>query len=210
MTTMLIQGRWNLWPETLNNSIKTLGKLSDLHSSPPSNASRCPQSYHSPQVVPADAIPDGWMGLDIGPDSIKTFGETLDTAKTVIWNGPMGVFEFEKFAVGTDVSGGYSPMRYLCLLFGFLWPSLLRKFVFECPNSTRCIDWLAFFAFDCSWVDWLTVLIVHFTCCRCNVTGSSMGCFGGCCTVVHNIPCTVIPSSHQALALVSMEHEGRH
>ena len=45
------------------------------------------------------------MGLDIGPDSIKTFGETLDTAKTVIWNGPMGVFEFEKFAVGTDVSG---------------------------------------------------------------------------------------------------------
>jgi phosphoglycerate kinase len=44
------------------------------------------------------------MGLDIGPDSIKTFGETLDATKTVIWNGPMGVFEFEKFADGTDVS----------------------------------------------------------------------------------------------------------
>jgi len=54
------------------------------------------------KVVPASAIPDGWMGLDIGPDSIKTFSVTLDTTKTVIWNGPMGVFEFEKFAAGTD------------------------------------------------------------------------------------------------------------
>jgi 3-phosphoglycerate kinase len=44
------------------------------------------------------------MGLDIGPDSIKSFSQTLDTTKTVIWNGPMGVFEFEKFAAGTDVS----------------------------------------------------------------------------------------------------------
>lgn len=55
------------------------------------------------QVVPATAIPDGWMGLDIGPDSVKTFNEALDTTKTVIWNGPMGVFEFDKFAVGTEV-----------------------------------------------------------------------------------------------------------
>ncbi|WVZ79032.1 hypothetical protein U9M48_026660 [Paspalum notatum var. saurae] len=54
------------------------------------------------KIVPASSIPDGWMGLDIGPDSIKTFSETLDTTKTVIWNGPMGVFEFEKFAAGTD------------------------------------------------------------------------------------------------------------
>lgn len=53
------------------------------------------------KVVPARGIPDGWMGLDIGPDSIKTFDDALDTAKTVIWNGPMGVFEFEKFALGT-------------------------------------------------------------------------------------------------------------
>lgn len=55
------------------------------------------------QVVPATGIPDGWMGLDIGPDAIKTFSEALDTTKTVIWNGPMGVFEFDKFAVGTEV-----------------------------------------------------------------------------------------------------------
>ncbi|KAJ4839434.1 hypothetical protein Tsubulata_025342 [Turnera subulata] len=54
------------------------------------------------KVVPASEIPDGWMGLDVGPDSIKTFNEALDAAKTIIWNGPMGVFEFEKFAAGTD------------------------------------------------------------------------------------------------------------
>ncbi|KAK4434691.1 Phosphoglycerate kinase, chloroplastic [Sesamum alatum] len=54
------------------------------------------------KVVPASAIPDGWMGLDIGPDSVKTFSDALETTKTVIWNGPMGVFEFDKFAVGTE------------------------------------------------------------------------------------------------------------
>lgn len=54
--------------------------------------------------MPASAIPDGWMGLDIGPDSVKTFNAALETTKTVIWNGPMGVFEFDKFAVGTEVS----------------------------------------------------------------------------------------------------------
>ncbi|XP_017247797.1 phosphoglycerate kinase, chloroplastic [Daucus carota subsp. sativus] len=54
------------------------------------------------KTVAASAIPDGWMGLDIGPDSVKTFNEALDTTKTVIWNGPMGVFEMEKFAAGTE------------------------------------------------------------------------------------------------------------
>ncbi|KAF4347106.1 hypothetical protein G4B88_025149 [Cannabis sativa] len=54
------------------------------------------------KIVPASSIPDGWMGLDIGPDSIKTFSDALDTTQTVIWNGPMGVFEFEKFAAGTE------------------------------------------------------------------------------------------------------------
>ncbi|KAI3838544.1 hypothetical protein MKX03_016246 [Papaver bracteatum] len=54
------------------------------------------------KIVPASEIPDGWMGLDIGPDSIKTFNDALDTTKTVIWNGPMGVFEMEKFAAGTE------------------------------------------------------------------------------------------------------------
>lgn len=60
------------------------------------------------QTVPSSSIPDGWMGLDIGPDSIKTFSEALDTSKTIIWNGPMGVFEMEKFAAGTDVCFSFS------------------------------------------------------------------------------------------------------
>jgi phosphoglycerate kinase len=42
------------------------------------------------------------MGLDIGPDSVKVFQEALADCQTVIWNGPMGVFEFDKFAVGTE------------------------------------------------------------------------------------------------------------
>jgi phosphoglycerate kinase len=54
------------------------------------------------QVASIDAIPEGWMGLDIGPDSIKVFQEALGDCKTVIWNGPMGVFEFDKFAAGTN------------------------------------------------------------------------------------------------------------
>lgn len=54
------------------------------------------------QTVSIDAIPDGWMGLDIGPESVKLFQNALSDCKTVIWNGPMGVFEFDKFAVGTE------------------------------------------------------------------------------------------------------------
>ncbi|MEA5452186.1 phosphoglycerate kinase [Leptolyngbya sp. CCNP1308] len=54
------------------------------------------------QTVSVDAIPDGWMGLDIGPDSIKVFQDALKQCKSVIWNGPMGVFEFDKFAAGTE------------------------------------------------------------------------------------------------------------
>ena len=54
------------------------------------------------QTVSVDSIPDGWMGLDIGPDSVKTFQDALANCKSVIWNGPMGVFEMEKFAKGTE------------------------------------------------------------------------------------------------------------
>ena len=53
------------------------------------------------QIVAADAIPDGWMGLDNGPETTKEQKEALSTCKTVIMNGPMGVFEFEKFNKGT-------------------------------------------------------------------------------------------------------------
>ncbi len=53
------------------------------------------------KICPADNIPDGFQGLDIGPKTIELFSETIKNAKTIIWNGPMGVFEMEKFAVGT-------------------------------------------------------------------------------------------------------------
>jgi phosphoglycerate kinase len=53
------------------------------------------------QVVPSTAIPDGWMGLDIGPESAKAFAAALNGAQTVLWNGPMGVFEMDAFAKGT-------------------------------------------------------------------------------------------------------------
>jgi phosphoglycerate kinase len=46
--------------------------------------------------------PDGWMGLDIGPDTMNTFTEVIKNSKTILWNGPMGVFEMEKFAAGTS------------------------------------------------------------------------------------------------------------
>ena len=53
------------------------------------------------QVVKAGEIPDGWEGLDIGPETVKLYCGAVADAGTVIWNGPMGVFEFEKFAAGT-------------------------------------------------------------------------------------------------------------
>jgi phosphoglycerate kinase len=54
------------------------------------------------KVVPADQVPDGWRIMDIGPETLEGFGDVLRTARTVVWNGPMGVFEFEKFAQGTN------------------------------------------------------------------------------------------------------------
>jgi phosphoglycerate kinase len=48
-----------------------------------------------------NSIPDGWMGLDIGPKSEQLFNAAIATSKTILWNGPAGVFEFEKFAHGT-------------------------------------------------------------------------------------------------------------
>ncbi len=53
------------------------------------------------RIVAADAIPDGWLGLDIGPGAVKAFTADLTSARTVFWNGPMGVFELAPFAAGT-------------------------------------------------------------------------------------------------------------
>ncbi len=53
------------------------------------------------KVVPADQVPEGWRILDVGPETLTRFSEALRQARTVVWNGPMGVFEFPQFAKGT-------------------------------------------------------------------------------------------------------------
>ncbi|MBQ8734903.1 MAG: phosphoglycerate kinase, partial [Bacteroidaceae bacterium] len=53
------------------------------------------------QVVPAGAIPEGWEGLDAGPATQKSFAEAIEGAKTILWNGPAGVFEFDNFTAGS-------------------------------------------------------------------------------------------------------------
>jgi len=53
------------------------------------------------KVVPAEELPDGWLGLDIGPETRERFARRIGEAKTVFWNGPMGVFEWPRFAEGT-------------------------------------------------------------------------------------------------------------
>jgi phosphoglycerate kinase len=67
------------------------------------------------RVVPYDALPDGWLGLDIGPKTRELFAQRIAQARTIFWNGPMGVFEWPRFAEGTEAvaeavasSDGYS------------------------------------------------------------------------------------------------------
>jgi phosphoglycerate kinase len=67
------------------------------------------------RLVPYDALPEGWLGLDIGPETCARFGERIAEARTIFWNGPMGVFEWPRFAEGTKAvaeavagSNGYS------------------------------------------------------------------------------------------------------
>jgi len=57
------------------------------------------------QFVPVDEIPDGWLGLDNGPESEKIFSDVIEASKTILWNGPAGVFEFENFSHGSLAIG---------------------------------------------------------------------------------------------------------
>ncbi|MRI63188.1 phosphoglycerate kinase [Ornithobacterium rhinotracheale] len=57
------------------------------------------------QVVKRGEIPDGWEGLDIGPETVKIFSDVIKDSKTILWNGPVGVFEFENFSKGTRAIG---------------------------------------------------------------------------------------------------------
>ena len=53
------------------------------------------------QICPSNAIPEGWEGVDAGPESRKAFAAAIEGAKTILWNGPAGVFEFDNFAAGS-------------------------------------------------------------------------------------------------------------
>jgi len=57
------------------------------------------------QVVSSTRIPDGWMGLDVGPETVAAYAKVVGNAKTLLWNGPLGVFELEAFANGTRALG---------------------------------------------------------------------------------------------------------
>ena len=62
-------------------------------------------------VVDIHAIPEGWMGLDIGPESMDAIQQVLGESRTVFWNGPLGVFEFPAFAKGTDYVARFLAMQ---------------------------------------------------------------------------------------------------
>ena len=59
------------------------------------------------QVVAVDRIPEGWQGLDVGPKTLAQFRDVILRSKTILWNGPVGVFEMEKFAKGTIAIGNF-------------------------------------------------------------------------------------------------------
>src|SRR5690554_2985087 len=59
------------------------------------------------KIVPVDQIPDGWQGLDAGPKTLEIFKEIIQKSKTILWNGPIGVFEMKPFANGTIAIGNY-------------------------------------------------------------------------------------------------------
>jgi phosphoglycerate kinase len=83
-------------------------------------------------VVPADAIPADKIGLDIGPESGRAFAEALTDARTVFWNGPMGVFEFEAFAGGTrDVAEALTKVDGLSVVGGGDSAAAVRQLGFD-------------------------------------------------------------------------------
>ena len=84
------------------------------------------------KVVPTGEIPEGWMGLDIGPKTVAAFSDAVKNAGTVIWNGPMGVFEFEKFAEGTKaVAAAIADSGSISIIGGGDSASAVKKLGFE-------------------------------------------------------------------------------
>jgi phosphoglycerate kinase len=75
------------------------------------------------QTCESNAIPDGWMGLDVGPKAEKAYHDLLMNSKTILWNGPMGVFEMENFQHGTEAIGRSiaEATAHGCILVGGRW-----------------------------------------------------------------------------------------
>lgn len=86
--------------DTVAGLIETAGDRLHLPTDIIAAAAFEPDAEH--RRVDADAIPAGWMGLDIGPDTTAAFSDVIADARTLVWNGPMGVFEWEAFAEGTN------------------------------------------------------------------------------------------------------------
>ena len=83
------------------------------------------------KVADANSIPDGWMGLDIGPETVKNYKAILKDAKTVIWCGPLGVFEFEKFSNGTrEIAGFLATLKATTIVGGGDSAAAVEKFGF--------------------------------------------------------------------------------
>ena len=92
----------------------------------------------APEVVAADAIPADKMGLDIGPESQKLFHDKIVDSKTVVWNGPMGVFEVPEFAAGTKAA--ITPMDWAAMvLICFVLPAVLSVLFCEIE---RKLGWI--------------------------------------------------------------------
>ena len=83
------------------------------------------------KIVNSDNIPDNWMGIDIGPKTIENYKQVLKDAKTVIWSGPLGVFEFDKFANGTkDIAKFLSTLKATTIVGGGDTAAAVEKFGF--------------------------------------------------------------------------------
>jgi phosphoglycerate kinase len=70
------------------------------------------------KITTAQEIPQGWMGLDIGPASVRLFREALADSQTILWNGPMGVYEMEKFSRGSNKIAHYIADTYATTVVG--------------------------------------------------------------------------------------------
>jgi phosphoglycerate kinase len=91
------------------------------------------------QTVPADQVPDGLKGLDVGPGTVREFAHALEGAKTVFWNGPMGVFEVEPFSQGTrDVANAVAAIDAFTVVGGGDSVAAIRSLGFD-----RAVDHLS-------------------------------------------------------------------